>query len=208
VVGRGTVRDGDETQGLAAVLLSLGVRTVFAAVSRIPDELAAGAMTAYHRLLVTGIDSATALAQATADLPTVARAFTCFGPTGARDLSCPHAPPRPAPPAPPIRGNPPSSGDGRIPRIGWVATAGQIQIAGLWSSISSGVRPATARAHLRRHADGDIARRDVLDDHRVGADLGVVAGEDRTEDLRAGPDRDPVAQGGVARSSTATGHRA
>jgi CHAT domain-containing protein len=78
-VGRGTVRDGDETLGLAAVLLSMGVRTVVAAVSRIPDELAAGAMTAYHRLLVTGIDSATALAQATADLPTVARAFTCFG---------------------------------------------------------------------------------------------------------------------------------
>jgi len=78
-VGRGTVRAGDETLGLAAVLLSMGVRTVVAAVTRIPDELAAGAMTAYHRLLVTGTDSATALAQATAELPTVARAFTCFG---------------------------------------------------------------------------------------------------------------------------------
>jgi hypothetical protein len=57
----------------------MGVQTVVAAVARIPDELAADAMTAYHRLLVTGVDSATALAQATADHPTVARAFTCFG---------------------------------------------------------------------------------------------------------------------------------
>ena len=78
-VGRATIRPGDESLGLTAVLLSMGVQTVVAAVARIPDELAAEAMTAYHRLLVTGIDSATALAQAIADHPTVARAFTCFG---------------------------------------------------------------------------------------------------------------------------------
>ncbi len=78
-VGRATIRPGDESLGLTAVLLSMGVQTVVAAVARIPDELAADAMTAYHRLLVTGVDSATALAQATADHPTVARAFTCFG---------------------------------------------------------------------------------------------------------------------------------
>lgn len=78
-VGRATIRPGDESLGLTAVLLSMGVQTVVAAVSRIPDELAATAMTAYHRILVTGADSATALAEATADLPTAARAFTCFG---------------------------------------------------------------------------------------------------------------------------------
>ena len=78
-VGRATIRPGDESLGLTAALLSLGARTVVAAVSRIPDEVAAGAMTAYHRLLVTGTDSAAALAEATADLPQVARAFTCFG---------------------------------------------------------------------------------------------------------------------------------
>jgi len=78
-VGRATVRVGDESLGLAAVLLSLGVRTVVAATSRIPDELAAEAMTAYHRRLATGVDSALALAEATAGLPLAARAFSCLG---------------------------------------------------------------------------------------------------------------------------------
>ena len=78
-VGRATIRAGDESLGLSAVLLSMGVQTVVAAVSRIPDDVAAAAMTAYHRRLATGIDSATALAEATADLPRIARAFTCLG---------------------------------------------------------------------------------------------------------------------------------
>jgi len=70
---------GSETLGLAAVLQSLGVRTVVAATSRIPDDLAAVAMTAYHERLAAGVDSALALAEATADLPLPARAFTCLG---------------------------------------------------------------------------------------------------------------------------------
>lgn len=78
-VGRATIRPGDESLGLAAVLLSLGVRTVVAAASRVPDDVAAEAMTAYHRRLVAGVDAAQALADATADLPPTARAFTCFG---------------------------------------------------------------------------------------------------------------------------------
>jgi tetratricopeptide (TPR) repeat protein len=78
-VGRATIRPGDEALGLTAVLLSLGVRTVVAAASRVPDDLAAAAMTAYHRRLARGLDSAAALAGATADLPVAARAFTCFG---------------------------------------------------------------------------------------------------------------------------------
>ncbi len=78
-VGRATIRPGDESLGLTAVLLSMGVQSIVAAVSRIPDEIAAAAMTAYHRRLATGVDSALALAEATAELPTIARAFTCFG---------------------------------------------------------------------------------------------------------------------------------
>ncbi len=78
-VGRATIRAGDESLGLAAVLQSLGVRSVVAATTRIPDELAATAMTAYHKELVTGSDSAEALAVATAELPLAARAFTCLG---------------------------------------------------------------------------------------------------------------------------------
>ncbi len=78
-VGRATVRAGDESLGLAAVLLSTGVRTVVAAASRIPDELAAETMTAYHRELAGGADSALALARAGADLAPLARAFTCLG---------------------------------------------------------------------------------------------------------------------------------
>lgn len=78
-VGRATIRPGDESLGLAAVLLSLGVRCVVASANRIPDEVAMVGMTAYHSLLSQGLDSATALAMATADLPLSARALTCFG---------------------------------------------------------------------------------------------------------------------------------
>lgn len=78
-VGRATIRPGDESLGLTAVLLSLGVRCVVAPVSRIPDGVAREAMAAYHRLLADGHDASSALAEATADLPTVARAFTCLG---------------------------------------------------------------------------------------------------------------------------------
>ncbi len=78
-VGRATIRPGDESLGLTAVLLSLGVGTVVAAVSRIPDDLAAETMTTYHQRLATGVEAAQALAEATADLPLAAGAFTCFG---------------------------------------------------------------------------------------------------------------------------------
>lgn len=78
-VGRATIRPGDETLGLTALLLSLGVRTVVAAVSKVPDDVAASTMVAYHAALSQGTDAAVALAQAAADGPIIARAFTVFG---------------------------------------------------------------------------------------------------------------------------------
>lgn len=78
-VGRATIRAGDEHLGWAAVLLSLGVRSVVAPVSRIPDDVAAQAMLGYHANLAAGHDSPQALAMATADLPPIARAFCCLG---------------------------------------------------------------------------------------------------------------------------------
>ncbi len=78
-VGRATIRPGDETLGLTALLLSLGVRTVVAAISKVPDDVAAATMVDYHRLVSGGTDAATALAQATAEAPIIARAFTTFG---------------------------------------------------------------------------------------------------------------------------------
>lgn len=78
-VGRATPRAGDEALGLTAALLGLGVHSVVAATTRIPDDVAAAAMTAYHRLLHSGLDAAAALAAAVEPLPLVARAFTVFG---------------------------------------------------------------------------------------------------------------------------------
>jgi hypothetical protein len=65
-LGLATIRPGDEALGLTSVLLRLGTRSVVAGVARIGDELAAETMAAYHGLLATGHDSASALAQATA----------------------------------------------------------------------------------------------------------------------------------------------
>ncbi|HMT32969.1 MAG TPA: CHAT domain-containing protein [Dermatophilaceae bacterium] len=86
-VGRATPRAGDEALGLTAALLGLGVHTVVAATTRIPDDVAAAAMTAYHRLLRSGLDAAAALAAAVEPLPLVARAFTVFGTDWAAPVS-------------------------------------------------------------------------------------------------------------------------
>ena len=86
-VGRATPRAGDEALGLTAALLGLGVHTVVAATTRIPDEVAAAAMTAYHRQLRSGLDAAAALAAAVEPLPLVARAFTVFGTDWAAPVS-------------------------------------------------------------------------------------------------------------------------
>ena len=65
-LGLATVRPGDEALGLTSVLLRLGTRSVVAGVARIADDLAAETMSAYHQLLVSGRDSASALAEACA----------------------------------------------------------------------------------------------------------------------------------------------
>ena len=78
-VGRATMRPGDEALGLTAVLLSLGIRAVVAAVARVPDDVAAETMTAYHQELARGTEFAEALARVTRNGPLIARAFTTFG---------------------------------------------------------------------------------------------------------------------------------
>lgn len=50
--------------GLTAALLSLGTTCVVSAVSRVDDATALATMLHYHRALVAGADSASALAQA------------------------------------------------------------------------------------------------------------------------------------------------
>ena len=61
-VGQFSTRAGDEPLGLAIALLSLGARSVLAAVAPVADEVAHDAMVAYHRLLAGGADSARAWA--------------------------------------------------------------------------------------------------------------------------------------------------
>jgi tetratricopeptide (TPR) repeat protein len=76
--GLATVRPGDEALGLTSVLLQLGTRGVISGVARVGDELAAETMTAYHRHLAAGQDSAAALAEALEASPQPAP-FACFG---------------------------------------------------------------------------------------------------------------------------------
>jgi hypothetical protein len=82
-LGLATVRPGDEALGLTSVLLRLGTRSVVAGVARVNDEVAAEVMTAYHRALAGGADSAGALAAAVAGTAGAGAAevapFVCFG---------------------------------------------------------------------------------------------------------------------------------
>jgi tetratricopeptide (TPR) repeat protein len=79
--GRISVRPGNESLGMAASLLALGVTTVVAPVNALPDHLAHETMTRYHAELTRGVDAATALATATADGDLLAGSFSCFGST-------------------------------------------------------------------------------------------------------------------------------
>lgn len=63
-VGSTQVRPGDEPLGLANTLLSLGVRSVVAAVAPVPDDDAVALMSTYHRALAAGLPSDEALASA------------------------------------------------------------------------------------------------------------------------------------------------
>jgi len=68
-VGQFSTRTGDEPLGLATALLSLGATSVLAAVAPVADHVAADAMVAYHRVLATGEDAATAWAGAVSAHP-------------------------------------------------------------------------------------------------------------------------------------------
>ncbi|HSF99322.1 MAG TPA: CHAT domain-containing protein [Ornithinibacter sp.] len=68
-VGQFSTRAGDEPLGLATALLSLGATSVLAAVAPVADHVAADAMVAYHEVLATGEDAATAWSQAAAEHP-------------------------------------------------------------------------------------------------------------------------------------------
>jgi tetratricopeptide (TPR) repeat protein len=72
------IRPGDEALGFAGALLAAGGRTVTAAITRVGDQAAAGAMADYHRRLAAGAAPATALADAIAVDP-FRRPFICLG---------------------------------------------------------------------------------------------------------------------------------
>lgn len=78
-VGSATFRPGDEQLGMAAAVLSLGARSVVAAVSPVPDDVAAAAMTAHHEALAAGAPSDEALALAISASDPVAAAFLNLG---------------------------------------------------------------------------------------------------------------------------------
>lgn len=77
--GRATLRPGDEPLGLTATLLELGVTSVVAPTSVVPDEDAHAFVLAHHRELAAGADAATAVARATVGSPLLAGSFTAFG---------------------------------------------------------------------------------------------------------------------------------
>ena len=79
-LGVATVRPGDEALGLTSVLLQLGTVGVVSGVSRVGDRVAEQVMSSYHRRLVSGFDSASALAEALGDSDAeIAPPFVNFG---------------------------------------------------------------------------------------------------------------------------------
>jgi tetratricopeptide (TPR) repeat protein len=78
-VGSATFRPGEEQLGLAAAVLSLGARSAVAAVSPVPDEVAADTMLRHHRALARGVPSDEALASALAGGEPIAAAFLHLG---------------------------------------------------------------------------------------------------------------------------------
>ena len=75
-------RPGDELLGFAAMLISLGTRTIIASIVPIPDAPAKRLMTALHTRLTAGDSPAAALAHAQAALRPSAfplAGFVCIG---------------------------------------------------------------------------------------------------------------------------------
>lgn len=63
---------------MTSALISLGARSVVAAVAPVPDDIAEAVMLDYHRFLVDGLSAARALLAATVGRPG-AGVFTVFG---------------------------------------------------------------------------------------------------------------------------------
>jgi len=78
-LGLTTPRAGGEVLGLTAGLLGIGARSVVSSVSRVDDTTAFETMLRYHRLLSTGLDSPTALAEALDGDVDMPAPFVCFG---------------------------------------------------------------------------------------------------------------------------------
>jgi tetratricopeptide (TPR) repeat protein len=76
--GQVTVRPGDEGLGLTSVLLRLGCSSVISGVAKVHDSAAHDLMIDYHRRLARGLDSAEALAAASAASEDLVP-FVCFG---------------------------------------------------------------------------------------------------------------------------------
>jgi CHAT domain-containing protein len=78
-----TLRPGDESLGLAHVLLQLGSKSVIAGVARVGDDVSADLMQRVHLAMARGTDAATALAEAQRESLAEASpaAFVSFGAT-------------------------------------------------------------------------------------------------------------------------------
>jgi hypothetical protein len=83
-VGTASFRPGEEQLGLAASMLSLGARSVVAAVAPVPDDVAADVMTRHHEGLARGLAGDQALADAIAASDPVSAAFLNLGGRWAR----------------------------------------------------------------------------------------------------------------------------
>jgi tetratricopeptide (TPR) repeat protein len=77
--GRVTPRPGDTGLGLAASLGELGVDTVIAPVTAVPDSLARQVMHDVHAGLAAGLDAAAAVAESTVGRDPLAASFMTFG---------------------------------------------------------------------------------------------------------------------------------
>lgn len=78
-VGSASLRPGDEQLGMAASMISLGARSVVAAVAPVPDDVAAAAMIAHHHALTRGLASDEALAVAITSTDPLAAVFLNLG---------------------------------------------------------------------------------------------------------------------------------
>ncbi|MEO7753147.1 MAG: CHAT domain-containing protein [Terracoccus sp.] len=78
-VGSASFRPGDEQLGMAAAIFSLGARSVVAAVSPVPDDVAGDAMARHHAGLARGLAGDEALAAAIAASEPAAASFVNLG---------------------------------------------------------------------------------------------------------------------------------